>query len=478
MLLPHRGLALQLRMTDTWLGCSVSLECRSDSSTDVYQGRILAVDSGAHTLTLSNVYRNGRPFHKTSLTLRASDIQNLRFVSPGRVEPPAASAAEHGNFATTCAPSADGRASKDSRNAATKCNSKKLPRQRSQSCSGTETDVTLAMPGRQAAAGSSGKRQECFAVPVDSCIDEFDFEKNLALFDKEQVFSQIENELGQSADIVVGKVDKKYRYDEMILPPAKAVLRQIVIPDSLCGGSDYVTDSGLIVPSVTRAARSAILSAATDAGFAEQQLTDMLGRSACEMVLQLIGGSHRLNPKNDHQRPKVVVFCASHFAGTAGVSCARHLANHSVDVILASVSTSASAPGVLANELELFKKTRGKRLSDLQGLPAVPVDMIVSCIDGHDPRYQADLLQTSWYRAATRWCNDSKANVLTIDPPVEGGAIETKWALGYVLPLNLSSKPSQVYLSDLGIPCRVFETVGVKYATPFGSKFCIPLHNA
>ena len=81
-------------------------------------------------------------------------------------------------------------------------------------------------------------RQDCFSAPVDSFLDDFDFEKNLALFDKKAVFEEIES--AQPEEVrAVDKKPSKYRCDENVLQSGPVVLQQIKIPNQ--SGQTYVT---------------------------------------------------------------------------------------------------------------------------------------------------------------------------------------------------------------------------------------------
>lgn len=74
----------------------------------------------------------------------------------------------------------------------------------------------------------------------------------------------------------------------------------------------------------------------------------------------------RLNPKNDHQRPTVVLLCGPHLQGAQGVSCARHLANHDVEVALFLPSFLKMQPPV-SSELDLYSKTSGRQVDSVKG---------------------------------------------------------------------------------------------------------------
>lgn len=87
----------------------------------------------------------------------------------------------------------------------------------------------------------STPKEDCFSAPTESYLADFDFEKNLALFDKKAVFEEIESS-GNGTVIFAGNAEKrptKYRCDENVLQSGPVVLSQIKVPcsDAKC----YVT---------------------------------------------------------------------------------------------------------------------------------------------------------------------------------------------------------------------------------------------
>ena len=40
------------------------------------------------------------------------------------------------------------------------------------------------------------------------------------------------------------------------------------------------------------------------------------------------------------------------------------------------------------------------------------------------------------------------------------------------------SSAGKLYLVNLGIPKNIYKEVGIKFSSPFGAKFVIPLHDA
>lgn len=73
------------------------------------------------------------------------------------------------------------------------------------------------------------KDDECFGDGMDDGLDEdFDFEGNLALFDKAAVFSQIDT--SRSRGTPEKQAPARYRHDENILEAKPIVYRQITVP--------------------------------------------------------------------------------------------------------------------------------------------------------------------------------------------------------------------------------------------------------
>ena len=54
-----------------------------------------------------------------------------------------------------------------------------------------------------------------------------------------------------------------------------------------------VSDSGLVVPSITQDLRSRLIESAEQFGFSTERLVEQFGRSAAEMTMQLLGGNCR-----------------------------------------------------------------------------------------------------------------------------------------------------------------------------------------
>ena len=64
---------------------------------------------------------------------------------------------------------------------------------------------------------------------------------------------------------------------------------------------EYSTDTGLIVPALSLKLRNRLFAAAEARGITRERLVELVARSTSEITIQLLGGSHRLNPLNSHQ---------------------------------------------------------------------------------------------------------------------------------------------------------------------------------
>lgn len=163
---------------------------------------------------------------------------------------------------------------------------------------------------KQVRRENSIKHSQTFSASIDDPLlhEDFDFEGNLALFDKQAIWDSLE--AGKKPDLVQHAVSatnqKKYRHDENILHCEPAQMRQI---ESLFEGSeDFVTDEGLIIPTIPLFVRSKIEMCAQKCGLALQRQLDLLARGATDLAIQLFG-ARRLTPNNHHQWPTIAIIC-------------------------------------------------------------------------------------------------------------------------------------------------------------------------
>ncbi|XP_055789073.1 enhancer of mRNA-decapping protein 3 [Salvelinus fontinalis] len=480
-------------MAADWLGSLVSINC--GETLGVYQGEVSSVDQSSQTISLKQPFHNGVKCPVPEVTFSAVDIKELKVLDivsgRGVVVPKSSdpvSVPHRGQHKT------QDRLSSPQQLCSKSYGDKHLDgpgqpggfRRRHNSWSSSSRGANQVTPKKNGVknGGGGGQRQhrddECFGNNMDDGLDtDFDFEGNLALFDKAAVFSQIagsdrRGNVAQARGTPQEQQSSQYRHDKNILETKPVVYRQISVPQP--GAKEYCTDSGLVVPSISYELHKRLLSVAERYGLSLERRLEMTGVCASQMALTLLGGPNRLTPKNVHQRPTVALLCGPHVQGAQGINCARHLANHEVEVIL-FLPNFVKTLDAVSSEITLYTKTEGKQFSSVKELPDSPVDLIINCLDCHENNF---LMDQPWYQAAVDWANQNRAPVLSLDPPVseQGHAVEAKWTLSLGLPLPLSEGVGGVYLCDIGLPRQVFQEVGIKYHSPFGCKFVVPLHSA
>ncbi|CAB1331698.1 unnamed protein product [Coregonus sp. 'balchen'] len=437
----------------------------------VYQGEVSSVDQSSQTISLRQPFHNGVKCPVPEVTFSAMDIKELKVLDIGSsrggvVQKSSApvSVPHIGDHRT------QERLASPQQQCSTSSGDKHLESQLSKlifgiTGSSSSRGANQVTPKKNGGGGGGGwgQRQhrddECFGGNMDDSLDtDFDFEGNLALFDKAAVFSQIDGSDrhgngARSRAMPQVQTSSQYRHNDNILETKPVGYRQILVPHP--GDKEYCTDWGLVVPSISYELHKRLLSVAERHGLSLERRLEMTGVCASQMALTLLGGPNRLTPKNVHQRPTVALLCGPHVQGAQGISCGRHLANHEVEVIL-FLPNFVKVLDAVASELTLYSKTEGKRVSSIKELPDSPVDLIINCLDCHENTF---LMDQPWYRAAADWANQNRAPVLSLDPPVsgQGHAVEAKWTLSLGLPLSLSEGAGRVYLCDIGVPRQVFQ---------------------
>ncbi|XP_031620146.1 enhancer of mRNA-decapping protein 3 [Contarinia nasturtii] len=307
-----------------------------------------------------------------------------------------------------------------------------------------------------------------FSTPVDDIVldEEFDFEKNLALFDKQAIWDKID--ANQKPDLVrhVNKKVKNYRHDENILTSKPTGYRQITLKDR-CTAQEYVTDDGIIIPTISAEIRSRIQLKAEVFGLDWERQCDMLSRSTVELCLQVLGGARRLSLKNQHQWPKIAIICdemCNERYSELGFATGRQLASQGLQVhILVKPNLSSALKS--NREAELFKATGNAITMSVDEMPSC--DLIILSL----PKPIVD-------KNVLKWITESRSPIMAIDPPASGIPMLTvKCSILPILPLeNISLTCGKLYLSNLAIPEKFYRDAGIIYKSPFAHKFVIPLH--
>ncbi|XP_044745011.1 enhancer of mRNA-decapping protein 3 [Coccinella septempunctata] len=308
--------------------------------------------------------------------------------------------------------------------------------------------------------------EECFGAPTtEEITQDFDFESNLALFDKQALWEQLSN--NQKPDIIKQAESKRptnYRHDQNIITSGPVSYNQIQVPKNEFSG--YVTDGGLAVPCISPSLRSKLFECAEKVGLTWDRRVELMGRAATEISIALMGGGHRLQPQNSHQWPTVVVLCGPNRPGATGINAARQLSSHGVRTIVYWVPTINK---LVEKEMSLFKHTGSSIVTKVRDLPA-NCDLVILALCEESDMNKA-------YPDLVSWTNRNRSPIFAIDPPSKGTPnFHPKCSLVATLPLYYTTDNGNIYLCNLGLPESCFTEVGIKYKPPFGSKFYIPIH--
>ncbi|KAF2362439.1 YjeF N-terminal domain [Trinorchestia longiramus] len=279
--------------------------------------------------------------------------------------------------------------------------------------------------------------------------------------------------------------DTKYRCDENIVQGSTNTKeRLIALPAAEPTEMVYSTDDGFLVPGVSSALRQQLLSLATQFGFTVSRQLEVTGRAAAEACLQLLGGEHRLNSKNSHQLPQVVVLCGSHLQGSLGLNTARQLLTHHITttVVTPSSTTASAAPPLpFTQEMKLYSLCGGSLLHNPAGVSPV-IDLIIDARLDHSGAPSTNGSHNEWLGEVTGWAQRQNCPVLALDPPSHNCTVHRRLVLPAralvvaALPLVYTETQGKVYLVKLALPTRVYDELGITYASPFKSKFMVTLH--
>jgi enhancer of mRNA-decapping protein 3 len=476
-------------MSSDCVGCRVSVDC---GALGHFQGIISKVSLDDSSISLRTPFQNGLPCKFPAITLSGSDIQDLRILET-KEEVTRAESLDTSHRTVVLSDKkktkpVQKRETKDERrtNSALdkRTNSQPLMsiiRENKQSRHSPKKGPEDFYRSQQSNGGTRTpnrrqKDEDCFSPSGFDINEDFDFEKNLAMFDKHTVLAEIDQELSNKPDIIRlvdcnrRPPEPKYKHDENILGNFVTEYRQIDTGEVM--ETEYVTDSGLVVPAISFQLRAKLQERLEEHGFGLSKQTELMGRAATELCLQLLGGQHRLAVNNTHQLPLAVFLCGTSRSAVFGLTAARHLAGHGVrtQVYLPETGTQS---GILEQELRLYRLTGGKVVTKAKDLPKA-VDAVVTALEDEEMWSQQRI--QPWHRAAVAWAEGLKAPVLAIDPPPELPALNTRMTLVSLLPLAHPAQCGNLYLANLGVPCNVFKEVGIKFASPFGAKFVLQLH--
>lgn len=496
-----------------WIGFAVSVNCGEPLG--CYQGTILEADGT--TITLTKAFRNGFPYPKSQVTLNAADIKDLKIIE-SRSDPPKQT---HSTVAVTKNSKKAQRATvcenlkanptsstSDGNQATSACASSKASSGRSKpiDIQGGRTNKLNTHAGSYGNSGSTPKGQghgsgagagrerlrrrdeACFGSSAAEALgDDFDFEGNLALFDKRALWERMRHaqkpDLVRQADDLGGGGGGRYRHDEFVLgapdSPALAAARLALrLPAELRGPIEYVTDEGVVVPAVSARLRRRLREGMARLGLGPCADT-LLARAAADVALRLVGGGRRLDPRNSHQAPTVVALAGAHRSGAAGLLAARLLLSHGARAACL-VAGDAGTSGAASAELAALALSGVAAAPCAAQLPSADVVLVAL----HEPAPTAAEARAAEAgagaaAAALEWARGARAALVALEPPAEGwagAALGVRASVVGVAPCALAASLGRLYLADVAPPVRLFAEVRAHYRSPFGASPVLALY--
>lgn len=352
---------------------------------------------------------------------------------------------------------------------------------------------------------------------------DFDFEANLAMFDKKSVFAdfQRKDNISKSERLVghnkleyVNKNKKKDKYDidEMVLEKNRvdnwenigtttSQLETPVMQSTIFGHKDSnvkLIRSGTL-STVALASPVQLLEierlSSEAYGITPNIMTEICATNLSQLIVDsILGGSSRLSNKLNHNLPPLVLLLiGSSRCSSRAFATGRHLSNHGVRV-LAFVIQNEDLDSELQNQWKLFETLGGKVImSNVHELLDIinnqldtPVELIIDALQGYD-----DHLEDIFYRdedqrnlaSLVKWCNEPQQQnkIMSLDIPsgIDGGSgtlldhslkLDCRWCISMGLPLSglilayknghMDSSTVLHYLIDVGIPNKVYSSKG------------------
>ncbi|CAM2706177.1 unnamed protein product [Rotaria socialis] len=420
---------------ENFVNWTVSIDCGATIGN--YQGQIKSVDAINQTLTLKHAFHNGILIDQDGLnnvTINAKDIIDLNLLSqPG----------SSFQIPKTI--------NKKSNNEQSQQQLKAAPIANNGSKSSISSGINASLSSRSRSSKSwSDEATNENEINEETTTNRFNF-------DSSNLSSIKNSSIVQS----YSQIQDKYRCDQMILEHNNGPIdyEQIQLP--VPTAKKFLTDEGLVVPGINIELRNRLFASAEYHGYSLERRIESMGRCTSDMCLHLLA-------------------CFTEVQGAYAISAGRILASRNIRIYLyLPPNTNSIQNSFIENELKLFRTTQGIITNDVTDLPRSPVDLILNGLDAAN-NSDSVLFAKPWYRDIVQYCSRLQASVIGVDPPLDGGAIECKYSLVPLLPLvSMSSKNvGRLYLCDLGLGQKVFQHLQIRYASPFGAKSFVALHDS
>lgn len=309
------------------------------------------------------------------------------------------------------------------------------------------------------------KKGDAFAVSISKMSTDFDFQSSNKLFKKEAIFDE-----WRQQDGVLPKQNQQNNMEPKLKPTEMVIESSAPTPGHTFEG-DFVTDDKVPVVGLALSRRIALFKRAISGGLSYSHVVSVAGMSISQMVIQVLGGSCRVNLGNHNKPPVVAVLVSSGDSGKVALTAALHLSQHGLNVKVVIMATPKGCDGLI----NILTKSKCVVSGGLQGLPNV-IDII---LEGTQDR-NTMLNWPDWLNAVVEWTDQCTAPILAIDPqhPTQMPQTPTspKWTCALGAPLLAQGTAGRLFLVDIGLFSLAFKEENIPYRSPFFDKFIIPIH--
>lgn len=202
------------------------------------------------------------------------------------------------------------------------------------------------------------------------------------------------------------------------------------------------------------------------------QMMENAGRSLATLAIDMLG--------KNWQKAKIVILAGTGGNGGGGICAARHLTNRNIDTTIC-ISDNLGLGDVPSYQRKIFQVTQGKGII-IDYLEQLKPDLIIDSIIG----YGLKSAPKGNVHKMISWVNHQDSKILSLDVPsgvdatngiTYGKFIKADRTLTLALPKTglLPELVGELYLTDIGIPTKVYDMLGIKYQDPFGDKFIVKI---
>lgn len=182
----------------------------------------------------------------------------------------------------------------------------------------------------------------------------------------------------------------------------------------------------------------------------------------------------------EHGEGPVAVLAGGGGNGGGGICCARHLANHGIDVRVVVDRDPEDLEGATATQWRVLGGTDATTTANPQAAldgAAVAVDAVLGYGLEGAPRGRAAALIGAFESFQGRIVSlDVPSGVDATTGERPGAAVDADRTVTLALPkVGLEAIPGELALADVGIPAGAYERAGLDYSSPYRGEFCIPI---